>query len=48
MPITKLALVVLHPDNHTKTYEVVDIPFMDKEMEDLWEMRKKDLKEKRD
>jgi hypothetical protein len=48
MPITKLALVVLHPDNHTKTYEVVDIPFMDKEMEDLWEMRKKEIKEKRD
>jgi len=48
MPITKLALVVLHPDNPSKTYEVVDVPFMDKEMEDLWELRKKELKEKRD
>jgi hypothetical protein len=46
--ITKLALVVLHPDNHTKTYEVVDVPFLDKEMEDLWEVRKKDIKCKRD
>jgi hypothetical protein len=48
LKITKLALVVLHPDNHTKTYEVVDVPFMDKEMDDLWEVRKKDVKSKID
>lgn len=48
LKITKLALVVLHPDNHTKTYEVVDVPFLDKEMDDLWEVRKKDIKAKRD
>ena len=48
MPITKLALVVLHPNNQSKTYEIVDIPIMDKEMDDLWEMRKNELKEKRD
>ena len=48
MVITKLALVVLHPDNHNKTYEIVDVPIMDKEMDDLWNMRKKEVKEKRD
>jgi hypothetical protein len=41
MKITGLALVVLHPDNHKKTYEIVYIPMMDKEMEDLWKTREK-------
>jgi hypothetical protein len=43
MKITKLALVVLHPDNQSKTYEVIDVPMMDKEMEDLWEHRMHEL-----
>ena len=43
MKITKLALVVLHPDNQSKTYEVIDVPMMDKEMDDLWEYRKEEL-----
>jgi hypothetical protein len=46
MKITKLALVVLHPDNQSKTYEVVDVPMMDKEMEDLWEYRMHELETK--
>jgi len=39
MKIARLALVVLHPDNHNKTYEVVDVPILDKEMDDLWKHR---------
>lgn len=39
MKIVGLALVVLHPDNHNKTYQVIDVPMLDKEMEDLWKTR---------
>jgi hypothetical protein len=39
MKIARMALVVLHPDNHNKTYEVVEVPVLDKEMEDLWKTR---------
>ena len=39
LAITKLALVVLHPDNQSKTYEVVEVPILDKEMDDLWKTR---------
>ncbi len=46
MQITKLALVVLHPDNHNKTYEVVDVPLLDKEMTELWRHREQELLEK--
>jgi hypothetical protein len=44
--ITGLALVVLHPDNQNKSYEVVDVPIMDTEMTDLWNHRKRQLQEK--
>jgi ATP-dependent exoDNAse (exonuclease V) beta subunit len=44
MKITGLFLVVLHPDNPYKTYERLDVPFLDKEIEDLWEYRKEQLK----
>ena len=46
LAITKLALVVLHPDNQSKTYEVVDVPILDKEMDDLWVHRKQELQKK--
>ena len=39
MEIVGMALVVLHPDHPSKTYEVIDVPVMDKEMGDLWEHR---------
>jgi ATP-dependent exoDNAse (exonuclease V) beta subunit len=39
MKIARMALVVLHPDNQNKTYEVVEVPVLDKEMEDLWKTR---------
>jgi ATP-dependent exoDNAse (exonuclease V) beta subunit len=44
MKITGLFLVVLHPNNPCKTYERLDVPFLDKEIEDLWEYRKEQLK----
>ena len=45
MKITKLALVVLHPDNPYENYEVIDVPMLDKEIEDLWIYRKSQLEE---
>ena len=46
LAITELALVVLHPDNQSKTYEVVKVPILDKEMDDLWAYRKQELQSK--
>ena len=40
---TKLCLVVLHPDNCSKNYEIVDLPFMDEEVTSLWKYRKTQL-----
>jgi hypothetical protein len=41
-----MALVVLHPDNPNKSYEIVDVPFLDKEMADLWDYRRNQLASK--
>lgn len=38
--ISGLYLVRLHPDNPAKTYERVEVPFLEKEMADLFELRK--------
>jgi hypothetical protein len=46
LAITELALVVLHPDNQSKTYEVVKVPILDKEMDDLWAYRKQEIQSK--
>lgn len=46
LQITGMALVVLHPDNANKSYEVVEVPFLDKEMADLWDYRKNQLASK--
>ena len=46
LAITELALVVLHPDNQSKTYEVVKVPMLDKEMGDLWAYRKQEIQSK--
>ena len=43
--ISGLYLVRLHPDNPSKTYERVEVPFLDKEMTDLFEFRKKQVEE---
>lgn len=41
---TKLCLVVLHPDNCSKNYEIVELPFMDEEVSALWNFRKNQIK----
>ena len=37
--ITAMNLVCLHPDNPLKSYEIVEIPFLDKEINDLMTLR---------
>lgn len=42
--INELALICLHPDNHSKTYIKYNVPFLTSEMEALLLLRKKELK----
>ena len=41
--VVRLFLVRLHPENVYKTYEEIEIPFLEKEMKDLIEFRKEQL-----
>ena len=41
--VTKLSLVRLHPDNIEKTYEILDVPILEKEIADLFEERRKEV-----
>jgi len=41
--VTKLCLVRLHPDAEEKTYELLDVPILTKEIDDLFEERQKQL-----
>ena len=41
--VTKLCLVRLHPDCEEKTYELIDVPILTKEIADLFEEREKEL-----
>jgi hypothetical protein len=41
--VTKLCLVRLHPDNEENTYELLEVPFLTKEMNDLFEERQKKI-----
>ena len=43
--ITGLYLVRLHPDNPYKTYERIEVPFLKKEMEDLFRERRREVEE---
>jgi len=43
--VTGLYLVCLHPDNPYKTYERIQVPFLEKEMEDLFEYRRQQVAE---
>jgi len=43
MKIKGLFLVVLHPDNQYKTYERIEVNYLEKEMNDLWELRKQEI-----
>lgn len=38
--VTKLCLVRLHPDNEDESYELLNVPLLDKEMNELFEERK--------
>jgi hypothetical protein len=44
--ITGLYLVCLHPDNQYKTYDRIEVPFMEKEMSDLFELRRIQIEKK--
>jgi hypothetical protein len=39
--VTKLCLVRLHPDNEEKTYELLEVPILTKEITDLFEERQR-------
>ena len=41
--ITNLCLVCLHPDNPYKTYDRILVPFLEKEMTDLFELRRREI-----
>jgi ATP-dependent exoDNAse (exonuclease V) beta subunit len=41
--VTKLCLVILHPDHHEKTYECIDVPIMDTEIDELFTLRKQQI-----
>ena len=40
MKVVGLCLVCLHPDNCNKDYQIIKVPFIDKEIVDLFEYRK--------
>jgi hypothetical protein len=41
--VTGLYLVCMHPDNSNKSYQHIEVPFLEKEMTDLMEYRKSQL-----
>jgi ATP-dependent exoDNAse (exonuclease V) beta subunit len=41
--VTKLCLVCLHPNNYNKTYQCIEVPFLDKEITELFELRRKQV-----
>jgi hypothetical protein len=41
--VTGLYLVCLHPNNHNKSYQLIEVPFLDKEVNDLFELRKQQV-----
>lgn len=45
--VVGLFLVCLHPDNPYKSYDRIEVPFLDKEMKDLIEFRRQELLEKK-
>ena len=45
MKVSKLCLVRIHPEDAYKNYECIDVPFMDKEITDLIELRLKQVYE---
>jgi hypothetical protein len=44
--IDALYLVCLHPENINKTYELLKVPFLDKEIKDMFDYRKTQIEKK--
>jgi ATP-dependent exoDNAse (exonuclease V) beta subunit len=44
--VIELKLVCLHPDNKNKDYIIYDVPFLNEEIDNLFSLRKNDLKNK--
>lgn len=43
--VVGLFLVCMHPENYNKSYDRIEVPFLDKEMRDLFEYRRNQLRE---
>ena len=41
--ISGLYLVCLHPNNMNKSYDRIEVPFLDKEIDDLFEYRRSQI-----
>ena len=41
--VTGLYLVCMHPDNLYKNYQRIEVPFLEKEMNELLQLRKDEL-----
>lgn len=44
--VTNLYLVCIHPDNPYKTYERIEVPFLNNEIKELFDLRLNEVKEK--
>jgi hypothetical protein len=42
--VTDLYLVAIHPENQYKTYERIKVPFLDKELADLVQLRMQEVR----
>jgi hypothetical protein len=43
--VTALYLVCMHPENKYKNYQLIEVPFLDKEMTELILLRKQEVAE---
>jgi hypothetical protein len=43
--VTNLYLVCIHPDNPYKTYERIEVPFLNNEIKELFDLRLNEVKE---
>ena len=41
--VTKLCLVCLHPDNKNKSFQLIPVPDLEKEIKELFELRMNEL-----
>ena len=43
MRVRDLVLVRLHPDNPEKTYELIDVPILSREMNELFDLKREEI-----